>query len=111
MIGGNMTAMIQINSGNSKNKIGEKLPVWESAQKITGWLDLVSGDSGYTAYNTKIQESTHIFLADYIKLDERIKAENSRFVDENGAIYDIKLIDDPMNMHRQLEIYLSYTGG
>ena len=41
----------------------------------------------------------------------RIKAENSRIVDEEGKVYDIKLIDDPMGMHEQLEIYLSYTGG
>ncbi len=111
MIGGNTTVTIQINTGKAKNEIGEKLPVWENVQEITGWLDLSSGDSSYTSYNSKIQESTHIFLSDYVELDKRIKAENSRIVDEEGKVYDIKLIDDPMGMHRQLEIYLSYTGG
>lgn len=111
MIGGNTTVTIQINTGKTKNEIGEKLPVWENVQEITGWLDLSSGDSSYTTYNSKIQESTHIFLSDYIELDKRIKVENSRIVDEEGKVYDIKLIDDPMGMHEQLEFYLSYTGG
>lgn len=111
MIDGNTTVKIQVNSGKVKNQIGEKLPVWEDVQEITGWMDLSSGDSSCTTYNTKIQESTHIFISDYVELDKRIKAENSRLIDEDGLVYDIKLIDDPMKMHRQLEIYLSYTGG
>ena len=36
---------------------------------------------------------------------------NSRVVDEDGLIYDVMLIDDPMKMHKQLEIYLKYAGG
>ena len=77
---------------------------------ITGYLDLSTGDSKYTTYNAKIQESTHVFLADYKKLDSRIKAENSR-MGINGKVYDIMVIDDPMELHEQLEIYLKYTGG
>ena len=68
------------------------------------------GDSKYTTYNAKIQESTHVFVADYVALDSRIKAENSRLI-VNGNIYDVMLIDDPMELHQQLEIYLKYTGG
>ena len=77
---------------------------------ITGYLDLSTGDSKYTTYNAKIQESTHVFLADYKKLDSRIKAENSRMW-INGKVYDIMVIDDPMELNEQLEIYLKYTGG
>ena len=51
-----------------------------------------------------------MFLADYKKLDSHIKAENSRMV-INGKVYDIMVIDDPMELHEQLEIYLKYTGG
>ena len=29
----------------------------------------------------------------------------------DGNIYDILLIDDPMRMHKHLEIYLKYVGG
>ncbi len=111
MIGGNTTVQIQINNGYAKNKIGEKEKAWETTDSLTGWIDLSSGESTYTTFNTKMQESTHIFICDYAELDERIKAENSRVIDDNGLIYDVMLIDDPMGMHKQLEIYLKYTGG
>jgi hypothetical protein len=29
----------------------------------------------------------------------------------NDKVYDIMVIDDPMELHEQLEIYLKYTGG
>jgi len=44
------------------------------------------------------------------QLDSAVKAENSRMI-VNGGVYDVKLIDDPMGLHKQLEIYLKYTGG
>lgn len=109
MIGGNITASIQI-STISKNKIGEAVKEWATVDEITGWLDLSGGDSKYTTYNAKAQESTHIFVADYKALDTKIKAENSRMVINNQR-YDVLLIDDPMELHNQLEIYLKYTGG
>ena len=62
------------------------------------------------AYYAKIQESTHLFIADFVVLDERINAENARMVID-GKVYAITLIDNPMGMGKQLEIYLKYTGG
>lgn len=111
MIGGNTTVTIQVKANTSENKIGEKVSTWENVQSINGWLDLSDEDTKRSTYRTKIQESTHIFISDYVKLDERIKTENSRLVNKDGLMYDILLIDDPMNMHEQLEIYLKYTGG
>lgn len=109
MIGGNTKAILQV-STTTKNEIGEKVQAWQDAVTITGFLDLSSGDSKYTTYNAKMQESTHIFVADYVALDASIKAENSRLI-VNGGRYDVMLIDDPMGLHKQLEIYLKYTGG
>lgn len=109
MIGGNTTAEIRVRS-TIKNEIGGTSKTWTTVQSIKGWLDLSGGDSKYTTYNAKVQESTHVFLCDYVPLDARIKAENSRLV-VGGKVYDILLIDDPMEMHMQLEIYLKYTGG
>ena len=108
MIQGNERADLQIRSV-IENDFGTD-DVWTTVQTLKGWLDQQGGDSKYTTYNAKIQESTHIFLADYKVLDDRIKAENSRAV-INGYVYDIMLIDDPMGKHRQLEFYLKYTGG
>lgn len=109
MIGGNIAGQIQLYKTET-NIIGEREKIWETVDDITGFLDLSTGDSKYTTYNAKIQESTHIFLADYKELDSRINAENSRMV-INGKVYDIMVIDDPMELHKQLEIYLKYTGG
>lgn len=109
MIGGNTRAEFQVKS-TTTNEIGEAVQAWETVQSITGWLDLQGGDSKYTSFNAKMQESTHIFIADYVALDASIKAENSRLL-VNGERYDVMLIDDPMGLHKQLEVYLKYTGG
>lgn len=109
-IGGNVQMTIQVNTGTKKNAIGEMVPVWSDAQILTGWLDLMSGSSGYSAYNAKIQDSTHMFLCDYVALNTGIEAENARAV-IGTKTYDILLIDNPMELNEQLEIYLKYTGG
>lgn len=110
-IGGNLKGTIQIKT-IAQNAIGEQEEIWTNAQTLTGWLDLATGRSSYSSYNAKVQESTHIFIGDYVKLDSRIKAENSRMI-VKGKRYDVMLIDNPMELESgsQLEIYLKYTGG
>lgn len=109
MIHSNTRMDIQIKTA-TKNAIGEQVTDWTTVQTIFGWLDLQNGDSNYTNYDVKIQESTHVFLADYVTMDSRIKAESCRAVID-GHVYDIMLLDDPMGMHLQWEIFLKYTGG
>lgn len=110
-IGGNTSVAVQV-STTTKNAIGEQVKSWETVQTLRGWLDLQSGDSRYRVYDAKIQESSHVFVCDYVLLDDRIKAENARLL-HDGSVYDILLIDNPMQMKTgsQLEIYLKYTGG
>ncbi|EOS75669.1 MAG: hypothetical protein OSJ60_01970 [Lachnospiraceae bacterium] len=117
-IGGNKSAVIQT-AKVSKNKIGEPEKSYvDAVTSLKGWLDLLDGDSKHTTFNAKIQESTHIFLCDYVELqykvegkpDEKITPENSRMIID-GEIYEVKMYDDPMGMHEHLEIYLKYTGG
>ena len=110
-VGGNIKAIIQICT-TAKNDIGEHVQTWTDAQTIKGWLDLSSGEASYVNYNAKIQESTHIFIADYVPLDSRITAETSRMV-INGKRYEVLLIDNPMELGAgsQLEFYLKFTGG
>lgn len=118
-IGGNTQGTFQVKTFSKdehghyvRSGFGEIVMTWEDAQTITGWLDLSGGDSRYTTYSAKIQESTHVFIADYVPLDERISAENAR-MKVNGKVYDITLIDNPMGMETgsQLEIYLKFVGG
>jgi len=139
MIGGNITAIVQIKDKSQKNAIGEAVNTWVNIDSITGFLDYNSGETKYTSYSAKIQESTHIFICDYKKLDNlymlldnqgnkvidsksfavqtetgtdcvKVNSENARLIID-GEKYDIMLFDDPMNLHKHLEFYLKYTGG
>ena len=93
-IGGNIKAIIQVSTTDA-NDIGEHVQTWSDAQTIKGWLDLSSGEARYTTYHAKIQESTHVFIADYVSLDSRITAETSQMV-INGKRYEVLLIDNPL---------------
>ena len=106
MIGGNITAILQRQNGLEINAIGERISAWEDAQTIRGFLDLTSGDSKYT-YDAKLQDSTHVFICDYTPIDR--KTEDKR-LKVNGLVYDVLLIDDPMELHQHLEIYLKFVG-
>ena len=115
MVGGNITALMQVTVPGKKNSIGEKTSDWVDVIHLKGWLDYQSGDSKRSIYNAKIEESTHVFLCDSFDLnnkkkDVKITPENARMI-INGQLYDILLIDDPMEMHQHLEIYLKYAGG
>lgn len=155
-IGGNITAVLQVKENKTKNSIGACEYDWLDVTALRGWIDLSSGDSKRTAFNAKIQESTHIFLCDFknltnlstgwlwdpfslkdgiIKLDKSddwkwnpfsfisgntanfekrkivdVTSDNARMVIQ-GLVYDILLIDNPMNMNEHLEIYLRFIGG
>lgn len=39
MIGGNITAQLQLKSGTVKNDIGEVVPQFTTVQTLTGWID------------------------------------------------------------------------
>ncbi len=118
MIGGNTKAILQV-SVTTKNEIGEQVKAWHDAVEFTGFLDLQSGTSNYTTYNAKIQESSHIFICDYKPIPSTIQVgsknvsinvENARMV-ANSKVYDVMVMDDPMELHKHLEFYLKYTGG
>ena len=106
MIGGYIEAVLQQITESQTNSIGEKVRSWTDTHTLLGWLDLSTGDSRYT-YGAKLQESTHIFITDYAPIDRN--ANNKRLV-VNGVTYEILLIDDPMELHQQLEIFLKYVG-
>lgn len=106
MIGGNVKATLEKLTTN-KNEIGEDVPTWAEHLKIEGFLDLMSGGADFSNYNAKIQESSHVFICDYQPID--LKESECRLV-INKKVYEILLIDDPMELHEQLEFYLKYTG-
>ena len=116
-IGGNIQALLQWKKEDTKNSIGERVVTWENGITITGWLDLSTGDSKHTTFSAKVQESTHIFLCDFIDLQISgeqgvvdLSSDNVRMI-VDGNVYEILLIDNPMGMNNHLEFYLRFIGG
>lgn len=135
-VGGNIYALLQVKSKGVKNSIGACENNWLDCTSLCGWLDLSTGDSKHNIFNAKIQESTHVFLCDFTSLkalttkwvwnpsssltgiinkDEQetvvdVTSENARMVIQ-GSVYEVLLIDNPMNMNEHLEIYLRFIGG
>lgn len=110
MIGGNINGILQSKS-TVKNSIGETITSYTDTVTLLGWLDMMNGDSKHTTYNAKIEESTHIFICDYKDLRVyNLNSENCRMI-VNGFVYEVLMIDNPMELNKQLEIYLKYVGG
>lgn len=112
MIGGNIEAIVQKKIHSSVNQIGENVEVWSDVGTVLGWLDYATGENTVIQYNAKLQDTTHYFFCDHriwIR-DEGLTAENTRLVIK-GDIYNVLLMDNPMEMDQHLEIYLKYIGG
>lgn len=108
-IGGNITGIIQTKT-TKKNAIGESEQTWVDAFSHVGWLGLQSGDSKYTSFNAKLEESSHVFLCDYHSGIYALAAQDTRMIIK-GMMYDVLFIDNPDEMDEQLEIYLRKVGG
>lgn len=110
MISGNITATVQVKTAGAKNVIGESIESWNDVGTVLGWLDYTAGQNDINQYNAKIQDTTHYFLCDYVRWVKEATSENCRLI-INGEKYDVLMIDDPMNLHQHLEIFLKYIGG
>ena len=107
-IGGKTTGTVQVNTA-VKNAIGEAVKEWRDAFSHVGWLDMQSGDSKYSTHKAKIEESTHVFLCDYHSGIYALAGQDVRMIIK-GVVYDVLLIDNPLEMDEQLEIYLRKVG-
>ena len=109
MVGGNLTATIQIKT-LTENDIGEKVADWiDNIESVKGWLDLGSGSSTNRSHKTKTEESTHTWICDFDSRLRELDITQCRFVCRN-QIYEIKHVDDPMEIHDHLEISLKLVG-
>ncbi len=107
-IGGNVVAEVQVYE-EVVNEIGEAEKVCKTIQTLKGFLDLRGGESEYEKFNTKMQESTHIFICDFVPLEKGVISKNGR-LKVNDVIYDVMLIDNPLELGRHYEIYLKFIG-
>ena len=109
MVGGNLTATIQIKTV-TENDIGEGIAEWVNhIESVKGWLDLVSGNSTNQSHKTKSEESTHTWICDFDGRLRELDITQCRFIC-GGRSYEIKHIDDPMEIHDHLEISLKLVG-
>lgn len=107
-IGGNIFGVLQACTA-AKNAIGEAIKTWEDKIELCGWLGLQAGTSNYSAFNAKVEESTHVFLCDYSEAAYKLSSSDARMIIK-GFVYDVLLIDNPDEMNEQLEIYLKRVG-
>lgn len=113
-IGGNTEAVIQISEA-IQNDYGNDLHNWQDAfeKPKTGFLDLISGGTDNRSLMRRIEDADYIFICDYFEPavnGVRLTTENSRVLIK-GEVYEVKLYDDPMQLHEHMEIYLKYLGG
>lgn len=106
MIGGNINLVLKQKS-TTKNDIGENVLSWVDYKTIHGFLDFMSESTGRTNFNSKIVESTHVFICDYVEINKPL-TELKAYC--NNQEFDITYIDDPMNLHKHIEIFLKYVG-
>ena len=105
-IGGNTNLVLKVKS-QVKNEIGEEETTWVDYKTIHGFLDFMSESTGRANFNSKIVESTHVFVCDYIKID---KSVTELMAYHNNKQYEITYIDNPMELNYHLEIFLNYIG-
>ena len=108
-IGGNIKGSIQTKT-TVKNEIGEGVQTWVEAFSHVGWLDWRTGESKYTSFNAKVEESSHVFTCDFHPGIYALADQDTRMIIK-GKMYDVLLIDNPMELNQQLEIYLRKVGG
>ena len=107
MIGGNVDLILK-SKKQTKNSIGENVPMsWVDYKTIHGFLDFMTEATGRTNYNSKIVDSDHVFICDYVEINKPLTELKAYCNDKE---FDITYIDDPMNLHKHLEIFLKYIG-
>ena len=108
MIGGNVTAVLQTKT-TTKNAFGEKTESWSDLQLLKGFLDFTGGDGSYKSnFKGAVEETTHVFICDYDKITSEAMPTQCRMVIDN-KVYDVLMIDNPMQLNQHLEIMLKYN--
>ncbi len=114
MIGGNINLVLKVKTGEyTKNDIGERIPEVVDYMTFFGFLDMSTSDTKHSIYNTKTEESDYIFICDYKKLEKvkgKIPKTSQLTAICNDKEFDVLLIDNPMELNKQYEIYLRYKG-
>lgn len=106
MIGGNIDLILK-EKVLMENEIGERVATYQDYKTIKGFLDFMNETTNHNNNNSKVVESTHVFICDYVAID---KSERDLIAICNNQEFDVKYIDNPMNLNKHLEIFLDYLG-
>ena len=106
---GNTLCVIQTQTSTT-NDIGETVNTWNDHTSFEGVLGLQSGDSKYSNFNAKIEESTHVLVCDYDEDIYSLADQDTRVIIK-CRMYDVLLIDNPDELNEHLELYLRFVGG
>lgn len=107
MIGGNKIIKLYKKNGETINSIGEPVTEKELIINFKGFLDYMSGEVESANFKAPINESTHIFISDFVEIDEEAEELTAEI---DNKTYEVKYIDNPMELNEQLEIYLKLLG-
>lgn len=105
-IGGNIDLILKYNEP-VKSAIGEYEPKWVELQTIRGFLDLMNNGKDFATYNKAMEDSTHVFICDYVSISKRA---TELMAVCNGKEFDVTYIDNPMELNKHLEIFLKRVG-
>ena len=104
-VGGNIVAKVLLTKGDKNDKGVYTTVEPQQIMELSGWIDYQSGEVGHLAYQSAMQDSTHVFISDYIAEYAEL-SEIGLSLEIGGKSYEVKLIDDPMSLHEHIETYL-----
>lgn len=105
-IGGNVDCVLSYQE-TTTSAIGEDVTSWRELQTIRGFLDLMNNGKDFATYNKAMEDSTHIFICDYVSISKEATELKATI---NGKDYDVTYIDNPMGLNYHLEIFLKRVG-
>lgn len=105
-IGGNIDCVLKSESITT-SAIGEKVKSWVNYKTLHGFLDLMNNGKEFATYNKAMEDSTHVFVCDYVSIDKKATELKATI---NGKDYDVTYIDNPMELNYQLEVFLKRVG-
>ncbi|MGX7200060.1 phage head completion protein [Enterococcus nangangensis] len=80
---------------------------WKAVKKVSGYIDLLTGDDRTSPQQAFIEESTHVLvIPDYhVGITDEM-----RVVDDESRWYEITYSDNPVGIAHHNELYLKYGG-
>ena len=89
------------------NLIGGVTRTWAKSMEVFGYIDLLTGSDDATLQDAFLEQSTHVLI-----IPEYVSGitDQMRVLKDDGRWYEITYVDDPMDQHHHIEVFLKYGG-